>query len=168
MLLAAAGVVALLFAMRLTAAAFGCDFSPFPYLGISTDHGTRAVLLALALAGLIVLVSLVLRHGEEMLWLPVEGGGVLMPAAALARLVEQTAGKHPEVVRADAALRVRDGAVTGTVRVYGRPLTDPTRFAAEVEPAVRGSLARVVGAASGPVVVRPRVLTVPQLKRYLP
>ena len=34
-LLVAAGLVALLFAMRLTAAAFGCGFSPFRYLGIN-------------------------------------------------------------------------------------------------------------------------------------
>ena len=167
-LLVAAGFVALLFAMRLTAAAFGCDFSPFPYLGIPADHASRAWLLAGVVVVLAVLVWLVLRHGEETLWLPGEAGGVLVPAAALARLAEETACRHPEVVRAEAVLRVREGAPGGTVRVYGRPLADPARLAAEVEPAVRERLARVVGLAPARLVVRPRILTVPQLKRHLP
>jgi len=110
----------------------------------------------------------VLRHGEETLWLPGKAGGVLVPAAALARLAEETACRHPEVVRAAAVLRVREGAPGGTVRVYGRPLADAARLAAEVEPAVRERLARVVGVAPARLVVRPRILTVPQLKRRLP
>ena len=160
--------MALLFAVRLTAAALGCDFSPFTYLGLPADHGSRAWLLAGVVVVLAVLLWLVLRHGEETLWLRGEAGGVLVPAAALARLAEEAASRHPEVVRADAALRVRDGAPGGTVRVYGRPLTDPARLAAEVELAVRERLARVIGVAPARLVVRPRVLTVPQLKRYLP
>ena len=168
MLLLAAGVVALLFAMRLTAAAFDCDFSPFPHLGITADHASRAWLLAGVVIALAVLVWLVLRHGDETLWLSGESGGVLVPAAALARLAEATACRHPEVVRAAAVLRVREGAPGGTVRVYGRPLADRARLAAEVELAVRERLARVVGAAPARLVVRPRILTVPQLKRHLP
>ncbi|HEY5388854.1 MAG TPA: hypothetical protein VIL79_13250 [Thermoleophilia bacterium] len=168
MLLAAAGVVALLFAIRLTAAAFGWGFSPFSYLGVTADHATRAWLLAGVVVVLGVLVWLVLRHGEETLWLPGDAGGVLVPAAALARLAEQTACEHPDVVRAEASLRARGGAPGGTVRVYGRPLADAVRLAAEVEPAVSERLARVVGVAPARLVVRPRILTVPQLKRYLP
>lgn len=168
MLLVAAGFVALLFAVRLTAAAFGWAFSPFHYLGITADHASRAWLLASVVIVLAMLVWLVLRHGEEMLWLPGEAGGVLVPAAALARLAEEAACRHPEVVRAEVVLGVRDGAPGGTVRVYGRPLADPARLAAEVEHAVRERLARVVGVAPGRLVVRPRVLTVPQLKRHLP
>lgn len=167
-LLVATGVVALLFAMRLTAAAFGYAFSPFRYLGIPADHVSRAWLLAGALIVLAVLVWLVLRHGEEVLWLPGDAGGVLVPSAALARLAEEAACRHPEVVRAEAVLRVREGAPGGAVRVYGRPLADPARLAAEVEPAVRERLARVVGVAPARLVVRSRILTVPQLKRYLP
>jgi hypothetical protein len=167
-LLVAASFVALLFAMRLTAAAFGCAFSPAKYLGIPADHAARAWLLAGVVVVLTVLVWLVLRHGEETLWLPGGGGGVLVPAAALARLAEDTACRHPEVLRAEAALRVREGAPGGAVRVYGRPLADPARLAAEVETAVRERLTRVVGVAPGRLVVRPRIVTVPQLKRYLP
>jgi hypothetical protein len=167
-LLVAAGVVALLFAMRLTAAVFSCDFSPFPYLGVPSDHTSLAWLLAGVVVVLAVLVWLVLRHGEETLWLRGDAGGVLVPAAALARLAEETACRHPEVVRAEAVLRVRQGAPSGTVRVYGRPLADPGRLAVDVELAVRERLARVIGLAPGRLVVRPRVLTVPQLKRHLP
>ena len=167
-LLIAAGVVVLLFAARLTAASLGWAFSPFRYLGIPADHASRAWLLAAVVIVLAVLVWLVLRHGEQTLWLPGEAGGVLVPAAALARLAEETACRHPEVVRAAAVLRVRGGAVGGAVRVYGRPLADPERLAAEVEPAVREQLARVVGVAPARLVVRPRILTVPQLKRHLP
>ena len=168
MLLIVAGCVALLFAMRLTAAALGCAFSPFPYLGVPADHGSRAWLLAGVVIVLGVLLWLVLRHGDEALWLPGEAGGVLAPAAALTRLAEEAACRHPEVVRAAAALRVRRGVVGGSVRVYGRPLADRARLAAEVELAVRERLARVTGSAPGRLVVRPRILTVPQLKRYLP
>jgi len=167
-LLLAAGIVALLFAMRLTAAAFDCDFSPFPYLGITADHAARAWLLAGVVIVLSVLVWLVLRHGDETLWLSGESGGILVPAPALARLAEETACRHPEVVRAEAALSIREGAPGGTVRVYGRPLADRARLAAEVELAVRERLARVVGAPPARLVVRPRILKVPQLKRYLP
>jgi len=167
-LLVAAGFVALLFAMRLTAAAFDCDFSPFAYLGVPADHASRAWLLAGVVIVLAVLLWLVLRHGEETLWLPRGGGGVLVPSAALARLAEKAACRHPDVVRAAAVLRVREGAVGGAVRVYGRPLADPARLAAEVEPAVRERLAGVVGVAPARLVVRPRILTVPQLKRHLP
>jgi hypothetical protein len=110
----------------------------------------------------------VLRHAEETLWLPGVAGGVLAPAAALARLAEETACRHPEVVRAEAVLRVRGGAAGGAVRVYGRPLADTAHLAAEVELAVRDRLARVVGVAPARLVVRPRIHTVPQLKRHLP
>ena len=168
MLLVAAGCVALLFAMRLTAAAFDCDFSPFPYLGITADHASRAWLLAGVVIVLSALVWLVLRYGEQTLWLCGDSGGVLVPAAALARLAEETACRHPEVVRAAAELRVREGAPSGTVRVYGRPLADRARLAAEVDLAVRERLARAVGAAPARLVVRPRILTVAQLKRHLP
>jgi hypothetical protein len=167
-LLVAAGFVALLFAMRLTAAAFDFAFSPFTYLGIPADHAARAWLLAGVVIVLAVLVWLVLRHGEETLWLPGDAGGVLVPAAALAGLAEETACRHPEVVRAEAVLRIREGAPGGTMRVYARPLADPARLAAEVEPAVRERLTRVVGVAPARLVVRPRILSVPQLKRHLP
>jgi hypothetical protein len=154
--------------MRFAAAALGRAFSPFAYFGVPADHAARAWLLAGVVIVLAVLLWLVLRYGDETLWLPGDAGGVLVPAAALARLAEDAACQHPEVVRAEAVLRVREGAPGGTVRVYGRPLADRGRLAAEVELAVRERLAKVVGVAPGRLVVRPRILTVPQLKRHLP
>jgi len=56
LLLLAGGLVALLFAMRLTAAAFDCDFSPFPYITPGGGHALLAWLLLLAMAVLAGLV----------------------------------------------------------------------------------------------------------------
>ena len=167
-LLLIGGLVALLFAMRLVAAAFSCDFSPFPYLHLPTDPGLVAWLLAAAVAGLGLLVWLVARFGEPTLWLRQGTGGVLVPAAPLQRLVEQAAARHPEVVRAEAELRVTGGRLGGVVRVYGRPLADPARLAAEIQPLVVRRLFVIAGTDPGGVTVKPRILTVPELKRYLP
>jgi len=160
-LLLAGGIVVLLFATRLTAAAFHYSFTPFRYLGIPAGHDARALLLLAAVVALLVLVWLVLREGQDMLWLQAAGGGVLVSTAAAAR-------SNPEVVRAEASLRLRGGRVAGSVRLYGRPLGDAARLAAAVEPVVQARLLAVSGAEPGRVVVRPRILTVPQLKRYLP
>jgi len=167
-LLLAGGVVALLFAMRLVAAAFGCDFSPFPYLYLPQDPGLVALLLVAAVVVTGLLVWLVLRHGEATFWLRHEGGGVLVPIAPLQKLVAQAAARHPEVVRAEAELRVTGGRLGGVVRVYGRPLADPARLAAEVEPLVVRRLFVIAGADPAAVKVKPRILRVPELKRYLP
>jgi len=160
--------MALLFAMRFTAAAFDCDFSPFPYLELPADHATLAWLLALVMAGLATLVWLVLRHGERTLWLSGSTGGVLAPSADLERLVEHAACRHPEVVRAHAGLRTRGGALTGDLSIACRPLVDPAPVAAEVGLEARRVLAAATGRDPANVAMRPRVLTVRQLKRYLP
>ncbi|HEY5169431.1 MAG TPA: hypothetical protein VIK03_08590, partial [Thermoleophilia bacterium] len=67
LLLLAGGLVALLFAMRLTAAAFDCDFSPFPYITPGGGHSLLAWLLLIAMAVLAGLVWLVLRHDADAL-----------------------------------------------------------------------------------------------------
>jgi hypothetical protein len=167
-LLLTGGVVALLYAMRLVAAAFDCDFSPFPYLGLPKDPGITAYLLLAAIVAVGFLVWLVLRYGEDTLWLAQPDGGVLVPVGPLQRMVEQVAARHPEVVRAEAALKAGGGRLGGVVRVYGRPLADPALIAAEVEPLVNRRLFVITGTDPGAVVVRPRILTVPQLKKYLP
>ena len=167
-LLLAGAIVALLFAMRLVAAAFSCDFSPFPYLYLPEDPGRPPGFSWPPSPSVGLLLWLVLRHGEATFWLRHDGGGVLVPVAALQRLVEQAAARHPEVVSAEASLRVSGGRLGGVVRVYGRPLADPARLAAEVEPLVVRRLFVIAGADAAPVTVRPRILTVPQLKRHLP
>ena len=154
--------------MRLTAAAFDCDFSPFRYLGLPSDSGARAWLLVGAIVVIGLLVWLVARHGEETFWLAGPHGGVLVPVAPVVKTVEAAAARHPEVVRAEADLRASGAGLGGTIRVYGRPLVDPARLSAEVEPLVRRRLRTVTGAEPAAVVIRPRILTVPELKKYLP
>lgn len=160
--------MALLFAMRFIAAAFACDFSPFPYLDLLAGHAARAWLLVLVFAVLATLVWLVARHGERMLWLSGSTGGVLAPATDLENLIEVAACRHPEVVRAQARLRIRKGALTGTVHIFCRPLVDPAPVAADVGRGARQELSAVTGREVAVLAMRPRVLTVRQLKRYLP
>jgi hypothetical protein len=167
-LLLAGGCVALLYALRLAAAALGWGFSPFTYVYLPEDQGTVAWLLAAAVVALGLLVWLVLRHGEATVWLPRDGGGVLVPVAPLQRLVEQAAARHPEVVRAEADIKATGGRLGGVVRIYGRPLADPVRLAAEVEPLVVRRLFVIAGADPAAVAVRPRILKVSELKKYLP
>lgn len=154
--------------MRLTAAAFDCDFSPLASLPVGRDHAALAWLAAALLAALVVLVWLVLRDAHEELWLVGERGGVLVSADALERLAEEAAARDPDVVRADADLHVSGGRLRGRVRVYGRPLGDAGRLAGAVDAAVGGALAAAVGTAAVDVRVKPRILSVRQLARYLP
>ena len=56
LLLLAGGLVALLFAVRLTAAALGRDFSPFPYITPGGGHALLAWLLLLAVSFAVTLV----------------------------------------------------------------------------------------------------------------
>lgn len=133
------------------------------------DPGLRVWLLAAAIVAIGVLVWLVVRHDEDRVWLAAgASGGVLVPLGPLVQLVEWAAARHPEVVRAEASVKMTGSGLRGTVLVYGRPLADPVRLAAEVEPLVRRRLAHVIGTEPASVLVKPRILTVPQLKRYLP
>jgi hypothetical protein len=161
-------VVTLLVVMRLTAAVFASDFSPLPYLGLPSSHTTRAWLLILVVGVLAVLVWLIARHGERMLWLSGPAGGVLAPAADLESLLEAAACRHPEVVRAQARLHIRRGTLSGTVQLFCRPLVDPAPVAADVGGEVREELSAATGREAAGLTVRARVLSVRQLKRHLP
>ncbi len=154
--------------MRLTAVAFHCEFSPFRYLGLPADPAVRAWSLLAVIVVLGLLILLVLRHGEETVWLPGDGGGVLAPAAAIAAALEQTAAGHADVVRSQASVETRRGEPAATLITYLRPYADGSRVAADLEPRLRGRLAALTGVAPGAVRVRPRVLGVRQLKRHLP
>ena len=168
LLLLAGGLFVLLYAMRLTAVAFHCEFSPFRYLGIPADPAVRAWSLLAVIVVLGVLILLVLRHGEETIWIAGDGGGVLAPAAAVAAALEQTAADHADVVRSEARVEARRGQPAATLTTYLRPYADGARVAADLEPRLRGRLAAITGVASGAVTVRPRVLAARQLKRHLP
>lgn len=161
--------MALLFAVRLMATVFGYSFSPFPYLQVSDDPTTEAWLLGAAFIVLIVLVGLVLRHGDDMLWLPGQDGGVLLAADALQGAVETAARKsHPDVLSAEASLTARRGMLRGRLRVRARPLVDVGLVSVAVEEAVRQEVAARTGRDLGTLAVRVRAVTVPQLKRHLP
>ena len=171
LLLLAGGVVALLFAMRLVAAAFDCDFSPFPYITPGGGHALLAWLLLLGMAVLAVLIWMVLRHDADALWLasPRGDGGVLVPREDLERLVSNSAGRaHADVVRAEVELWQRRGELRGRVQVWARPLADGRAVGAAVDEAARRQAVRLTGLELARIDVRVRVLRVTQLVRYLP
>lgn len=167
-LLAVGGIFATVLAVSFAAAVLGWDFTPMDPLMSAGGHVVRAVLLVAALVILAGLVLSIARHGERSLWLRGEHGGVLVSLAALQRIAEATALRHPEVVRAEARLRERDGAPYGSVRLYARPLVDAARVRGEVEAQVRTAIDRVTGRETTRIAVKPTVLRVRQLKRYLP
>jgi hypothetical protein len=171
LLLLAGGIVALLFAIRLVAAALGHDFSPFTYITPSSGHALLAWLLVIAMAALAGLVWLVLRHDADALWLasPAGDGGVLVPKEDLQRLVSNAAVRaHPDVVRAEAELWQRGADLRGRVRVWARPLADAESVRIAVEAATRRQTARLTQSELGRADVRVKVLKVAQLVRYLP
>jgi hypothetical protein len=163
-----AGAVLLLFAMRLVAASFGCDFSPFPYLGLPADPGWRVLLLAVFVALCVCLVALLTGDGGDVLWLAAPDGGVLVPAEAVEQLLHDGALLHAEVVRAEAEVRVRRGTPVARLDVDLRPMLDRDAVAGQLAAAARDVLARVTGVADAGVDVRARVLSVRQLGRQLP
>jgi hypothetical protein len=167
-LLLAGGIVALLYAVRLTAAALGWEFSPFASLPLTTDHGWHAVWLLLAAVALAFLLWLVARHDEPTLWLSTPEGGVAVRTSALEELAVREAEADEDVVRAEAELRVSRGALRADVRVYGRPLGDAARLGDEAAARVRAALVAVSGLDDVQVRVRPRILAVRQLARHLP
>lgn len=166
----AGGVVALLFAVRLVAAALDHDFSPFTYITPS-GHALLAWLLLLGMVVLAGLVWMVLRHDADSLWLPSSsgGGGVLVPTADLERPAGSAAGRsHPDVVRAVVELSSRGAALRGRVTVYARPLADAGAVGGAVDAAVRRQVTRLSGRELERLDVRVRVLKVTQLVRHLP
>jgi hypothetical protein len=171
LLLLAGGLVALLFAVRLVAAALSSDFSPFTAIMPGDAHALLAWLLGLAMAVLAVLVWLVLRHDADALWLasPSGDGGVLVSSEDLERLSTSAAGRsHADVVRAEVELGTRDADVRGRVHVLARPLANPDVVRGAVDEAVRRQVARLTGRDVARLEVRIKVLRVAQLARHLP
>jgi hypothetical protein len=166
--LSAAGLALLLFAMRLVAASVGCAFSPFPYLGLPSDPGWQAVLLAILVASCVALVALLVGEGRDVLWLAAADGGVLVPADAVEGLLRDAALRHAEVVRVGVVVSVRRGAPVARLEVALRPLVDRDTVAGELAAAAIDLLTRVTGVAGADVRVKARVLTVRQLAGQLP
>jgi hypothetical protein len=164
-------MVALLFALRLAAAALGREFSPFPYLTPGGGHAVLVWLLVGAVALLALLLWLVLRHGADSLWLAsaARTGGVLVPSAAVERPAASGATRsHPDVVRAEVEFSQRGAELRGRVQVWARPLADAAAVGAAADAAVRRQVARLTGRDLARLDVRVRVLKVTQLAKYLP
>ena len=153
--------------MRLVAAAFGCGFSPFGYLGLPESYGWQAVLFAGLAAACVALLALTVEDGRDEVWLARGRGGVTIPAPAIEGMLHDAARTHVDVV-ADVDVRVRRGRPAATLRVELRPLADGDAIGAELGAAARERLARVTGVADVQVKVRSRVLTVRQLPGRLP
>lgn len=157
--------------MRLVAAAFEWDFSPFPSITPGGGHALLAWLLLLGMAVLAGLVWLVLRHDTDALWLPSPSGdgGVLVPAGDLERPAASAAGRaHPDVVRAEVELSKRGSELRGRVTVWARPLANADAVGDVADAAVRRQVARIAGRDLARLDVRVKVLRVTQLARYLP
>ncbi len=157
--------------MRLTAAAFDCDFSPFPYVTPGGDHTVLAWMLLMAMVVLAVLVWLVLRHDADSLWLAAGSGagGVLVATSEVERPASSSAARsHPDAVRAEVELSQRGADLRGRVQVWARPLADAAVVGAAADAAVRRQVSRLTGRDLARLDVRVRVLKVRQLARYLP
>lgn len=127
-----------------------------------------AGLLVVAVLAVAVLISLLPGRRHRMTWLPAERGGVLVSLDALERLAVEACSSHPEVVRVRVGVRPGDGAPTGALRLWLRPLADGERVATDIRETTERDLEALLGRPLSQVEVRPTVLRVDQLKRYLP
>lgn len=125
-MLVAAGVVSLALAARLTAAALGCDWSPFSLVA-PLERGVVGVLVsAVVLVAVALLLWLAARPGgEERLRLAADGATIVVAREALAAaLAREAEAAHPDVVRVRLALGVRGAVLRGRATVLARPLAD--------------------------------------------
>ncbi len=167
-LVAAAGLLALLFAAQFAAASFGYGFSPLLVVREAVGGDVIVWSLVALLALLVLCLWLVLPHREARLWLPLEGGGVAIPAALFEGFVERALTAHPEVLRVRVQLTVRGERLCGAATVHLRPLADVERLSRELEAEAAAAVCSVVGVSPERFGVRARVVSVRQLKRYLP
>ncbi len=161
-------MVAFILAGRLLAALLGWEIAHLAALSTLSGELLAALLLAVAILVLAALVAMIPGQRQRSLWVRGEGGGVLVSLAALQRLAEAAALENPDIVRVEARLRERDGAPTGSLRLYARPLADAGRVGSDVKTRVQREIDLVVGRRVTDVEVTPTVLRVSQLARYLP
>ncbi len=167
-LLLGGGLVLLLIAMRLVAAAFSWSFSPFAYLPLPDGHGWRALLLLVVAVACAALLPLVLRRDDGALWLEGARGHVVVGVPQVEALLRDEALAHPEVVTAAVEVRVRKAAPYATLELALRPLVAGDGVSGEVAAAARERLRRLTAVPEAEVRVRHRVLSVSQLAKELP
>lgn len=166
-LLLVGGLAALFLAARLIAALFAWQGATLSLVPQAWGPLVTAGLLVVAILSLAVLISLLPGRRHRMTWLPAERGGVLVSLDALERIAVQTCDRHPEVVRAHVDVRSGDGAPTGALRLWLRPLADGERIATEIRETTAIEVEALLGRPLSRFEVRPIVLGVDQLKRYL-
>ncbi|HJW74167.1 MAG TPA: hypothetical protein VJ787_00660 [Thermoleophilia bacterium] len=168
-LLLVVGVLAALAAVQLLGAAAGLSVSAWSRLPLPATAGGWATLLTPVAGALLAIVLVELPRREHILTVSVnESGAVLLPAAALERLVEGTALSHHEVLRAEAGVRSHAGRIAPRLRVALRPLADAEKVSAELADVVAAALASRTGLPLERPVVRVRSVSVRRLGRYLP
>ncbi len=175
MLLLVAAFVALLFAVRLAAAAVGWGFSPFAALSDPQSHAGRAALAVLGAAALVGLLVLLVREDEPRVWLAVAErpagvgvmGGVLAPAAALERAARDAVVGHREVLRVSARAHGDARRLRVELRVTARPLVDEARVRRDMERRAEAALRPLLGWRELEVSARVRAVRVRRMARHL-
>ena len=175
MLLLAAALVALFFAVRLAAEAIGYGFSPFDVFSDPQSHTGRAALAALGAAALVGLLVLLVREDEPRVWLAVTDrpagvgvmGGVLAPATALERAARDAVVGHTEVLRVAARAHGDARRLRVELRVTARPLVDESRLRRDMERRAEAALRPLLGWRELEVSARVRAVRVRRMARYL-
>jgi len=162
-----AGLILLAAAAELVAAAGGYHPDVWGVLPVPADRADRIALLVVVLAACIALAGLALREQPSPLELTVAGGSLRLPPATVAAYLHDVLAEQPDVVATRSRISLHDGSLTADLWVALRPLTP----AAELEPLLRGlAVAALRDRLALPADVRSlttRVLTVPELPRYL-
>lgn len=166
LLLVGAAVCGLLAAWAI-AAALGSSWAPWTGASVHASASLRTLILAAAVAALVLLVWLVLRGAREWLWLSLDNGGLLVPAADLEARLAEAAERHADVLRAEVRLRRRGGVAEAGLQLTARPLTDTRALEGEVAATVARELTAITGLPCGPVAAEARAVTVHRLPRYL-
>jgi hypothetical protein len=167
-LLLVVGILAALAAAQLLAAAAGRHISPWTHPPLPQTSGGWAILLAVAAGLLLALIVLLLQRGDEIIAVSVSGAGsVLVPSAALERLVETVALRDRDVVQARARVQSQAGRLSPRLWVALRPFADAETIAADLAARMTATLSARTGLPLEEPVVRSRTVAVGQLRRYL-
>lgn len=162
------GILSVLAAAQLLAAATGRRLSPWSHLPLPGRPDGWSLMLAAAAVALLVLIVVQLQRSDQIVAVSVSGAGaVLVPSAALEHLVEMVALEHRDVVRARARVQSQAGRLSPRLWVALRPLADAEGIAAELAAGVATTLAARTGLPLDEPVVRAKTLAVRQLRRYL-
>ena len=144
-----AAVVALLFAMRFTAIAFDCGFSPFAWLPHIHGAGDRLLLLAAVIAFLVAALSLLSARGPARLKIALPGEGTLeVRFSAIEHTLCSSVEAQGDVERVRIAVRSGGGGPAAQVSVQlSAPRSDLEATRREFAEVVRAAMMRATGQA---------------------